>query len=837
MHQVGIGALGPVYRARLSHGDPAGRGRLFAVKAFHVDLTPEQTIVFGTALQDVVDAGAPHAAVANPAGAGVADGVPYLAYEYVEAESLDVRARPRAAPAAEVALPRIVQIAEALDAAHGQGLVHGALHPRDVLVAAEKVRVGGFGVVTALGRVGRRGPLRRPYAAPEQIAGGDWGPSADRYALAAVACELLTGRRAAPAGARLAGDLGRIADADAAPRLVRLFEAALAADPGRRPASAGRFVDDLAGALGWTGAAGVRVGSAAPGVGDGRESGGGRKPDRVTDDAAVAAGGADPAGGEPAAAAGGGKVMRKRRKRTPKDTEAGWTEPALDLDAPDDEAPLGDGDPPAGEAPLIVDAAPGPSGPEGPGVDPLDALGDGGGAGYDADDLTLRTSPDPLAEVAAGLDAGLRDGRDRADSDEDPAEDPAADVADGYAPISVGDLEARVDDVGDDVPVSEAADEAPADDLPPPGVSGDGLSEYDGYGQEVSGQDYEAGDVPVGGGVDLGPDEPVRGGPEAQEAAAAVPGEDDDEFALTPEEDGYDYAPEDDAEPEDAAADIFDSASVEPARRPPIALVAVIGVAVAATAFVIGLGWMGGGEGGPVAEDAAEAAPAEDAARAFSEAVVGESSSAAERDGGIENAAPPPDPAPASPSVAPPPDPAPPASPAIREPDPAPAAVPEPDPPPSSAPPAVPEPDPPPPPPDVPATAPAVGRLLVRSMPPGAEVVVNGDPRGTTPMALTELPYGTYEVEVSLAGYGSRRVQIVLDEGDPIGSFSADLTAEPAEPSAARPAPGGSPPGRQVAIGSVFADARPPGVAFPVARPPVGEADPDMLSSLDDAVR
>lgn len=829
MHQVGIGALGPVYRARLSHGDPAGRGRLFAVKAFHVDLTPEQTIVFGTALQDVVDAGAPHAAVVSPAGAGVADGVPYLAYEYVEAESLDVRARPRAAPAAEVALPRLVQIAEALDAAHGQGLVHGALHPRDVLVASEKVRVGGFGVVAALDRVGRRGPLRRPYAAPEQIAGGDWGPSADRYALAAVACELLTGRRAAPAGARLAGDLGRIADADAAPRLVRLFEAGLAADPGRRPVSAGRFVDDLAGALGWTGAAGFRGGSAAPGVGDGRESGVGRKPDRVTDDAAVAAGGGGPAGGEPAVAADGGKVMRKPRKRTPKNTEAGWTEPALELDAPDDAAPLGDGDSSAGEAPLIVDAAHDPSGPEGPDVDPLDALGDGGGAGYDADDdLTLRTSPDPLADVAAGLDAGLREGRDGADAGGDPDEGAAEGGTDGYAPISVGDLEARVDDVGDDVPVSEAADGAPADDLPPHGVSGDGLSEYDGYGQEVLGQDYEAGEVPVGGGVDLGPDEPVRGGPEAEEAAVA-PGEDDDEFALTPEENDYDYAPEDDAEPEDAAADIFDSAPVEPARRPPIALVAVIGVAVAATAFVIGLGWMGGGEGDPADAGAAEAVPAEDAARAFSEAVVGESSSAAERAGAVESAAP----AAAPPSVAPPPDPAPPASPAIREPDPAPPAVPEPDPPASAAPPAVREPDPPPPAPPADVPAPAVGRLLVRSMPPGAEVVVNGEPRGTTPMALTELPYGTYEVEVSLAGYGSRRVQIVLDEGDPIGSFSADLTAE----SAARPDPAGSSPGREVAVGSVFAAARTPGVAFPVARPPGGAADTDMLSSLDDAAR
>ena len=257
LHQVGSGVLGPVYRARRSDCGPADRGRPFALKTFHVDLTPEQTVVFGAALQEIVDAGVSHAGVVSPVGAGVADGMPYLACEYVEAESLDVRMRPRAALAAEAALPFVVQLAEGLDAAHGQGLVHGALHLRDVLVTAETARVGGFGVAAALGRVGHRGPLRPPYAAPERMAGGDWGAAADRYALAAVAWELLTGRRAAPAGGRMAADLERVLDADAAPRLLPVFEAAFAADPDRRPSSAGRFADALAGALEWTGAAGV----------------------------------------------------------------------------------------------------------------------------------------------------------------------------------------------------------------------------------------------------------------------------------------------------------------------------------------------------------------------------------------------------------------------------------------------------------------------------------------------------------------------------------------------------------------------------------------------------
>ena len=116
MHQIGSGVLGPVYRARLSDRDDSGE-RLFALKAFHVDLTPEQTIVFGDALQELVDLELSHPALVSPVGAGVADGVPYLAYEYIAGESLDVRMRPRASLAVEAAMPIVVRLAEALDAA------------------------------------------------------------------------------------------------------------------------------------------------------------------------------------------------------------------------------------------------------------------------------------------------------------------------------------------------------------------------------------------------------------------------------------------------------------------------------------------------------------------------------------------------------------------------------------------------------------------------------------------------------------------------------------------------------------------------------------------------
>ena len=240
LHQIGVGVLGPLFRTY----EPS-RDRLVAVKAFRLSVTPEQAGALADELSRVVDVGLEHAAIVAPIAAGLTGMTPYLAQEYVTGETLDVAMRQYAPGPLETTLPFITQLAGAIDYACAAGVSHGALHPRDVFLTPELARVTGFGVVAALERVGLRGPVRRPYSAPERIAGQPWGPAADIFALAAIAFELLTGRRPVGTGEQVVALLGAIGGTADQPAFRRAFATALADDPAERYGSAQDFAHAL----------------------------------------------------------------------------------------------------------------------------------------------------------------------------------------------------------------------------------------------------------------------------------------------------------------------------------------------------------------------------------------------------------------------------------------------------------------------------------------------------------------------------------------------------------------------------------------------------------------
>jgi serine/threonine protein kinase len=244
LHQVGAGTTGLVFRAH-----DQVEGRLVAIKAFRLDLTPERAAELASALQALSGRGLSHPSMAAPIAAGVEDGIAWFAQAYIPAESLDSALRQYGPPPVADALTIVTQLAGALDFAAAAGVLHGSLHPRDVLVAPGETHLIDLGVAAALEACGVRAPVRRPYSAPERGAGRPVSRAGDIFALGAIAFELLSGQPVTGAGDDVVVTLPDVPGANRE-ALLETFSFALALAPDERYATALAFAAPLKRALG-----------------------------------------------------------------------------------------------------------------------------------------------------------------------------------------------------------------------------------------------------------------------------------------------------------------------------------------------------------------------------------------------------------------------------------------------------------------------------------------------------------------------------------------------------------------------------------------------------------
>ncbi|MCV7261407.1 serine/threonine-protein kinase [Mycobacterium shimoidei] len=122
---------------------------------------------------------------------GEFDGRLWVAMDYVDginAAQQVAERYPNGMPAGEV-LAIVAAVAGALDYAHRQGIVHGAVKPSNIMLSKDqgeqRILLTDFGIARRLGQ--------SAYAAPEQTRGDDPDGRADQYGLAATAVHLFTG--------------------------------------------------------------------------------------------------------------------------------------------------------------------------------------------------------------------------------------------------------------------------------------------------------------------------------------------------------------------------------------------------------------------------------------------------------------------------------------------------------------------------------------------------------------------------------------------------------------------------------------------------------------------
>lgn len=201
LEPLGRGGMGVVYLAERADGEFEQR---VAVKLLAMGVsTPDARQRFLVERQ--ILAGLEHPSIAQLFDGGVAeDGTPYFVLEHVEGERID-RWCDRQNLSIDERLRLMIQVCEAVEAAHRQLIVHRDLKPSNVLVTDDgRPKLLDFGVAKVLsdsqsrhtvsGVTGSQGaPLTPAWAAPEQLSGAAVTTATDTHALGALLYLLLTG--------------------------------------------------------------------------------------------------------------------------------------------------------------------------------------------------------------------------------------------------------------------------------------------------------------------------------------------------------------------------------------------------------------------------------------------------------------------------------------------------------------------------------------------------------------------------------------------------------------------------------------------------------------------
>ena len=261
---LGEGGMATVYRA---HDTQLGRD--VAVKVLRADYGRDPAFVTRFRHEAQSAAALNHPNVVNVYDYGMEGGDPFIVMELVEGGDLGQILRERGSLDPIAAARVAQQVADALDVAHGRGIVHRDIKMTNIMITrAGRVKVGDFGIARAFSEAQITLPGTTlgsvHYFSPEQARGELVTTASDVYSLGLVLFEMLTGQRAwtgdstgAVAVARLAGDppLPSSINPEVPHALDTIVRAALAREPSERPtagqlsAALNRFIADPTGGV------------------------------------------------------------------------------------------------------------------------------------------------------------------------------------------------------------------------------------------------------------------------------------------------------------------------------------------------------------------------------------------------------------------------------------------------------------------------------------------------------------------------------------------------------------------------------------------------------------
>ncbi len=204
---LGAGGMGEVYKARDIRLD-----RIVAIKILPADVARDERRRERFRREARAISSLTHPHICTLYDVGEQDGIDYLVMEYLTGETLAQRLVRGPLPLDDV-LRTGAQIADALDAAHRQGVIHRDLKPANVMLTASGAKILDFGLAkwqgtgsdaalsiaaTAHPTLTQSGTIAGTvdYMAPEQVEGKPTDARSDLFALGAILYEMTTARKA-----------------------------------------------------------------------------------------------------------------------------------------------------------------------------------------------------------------------------------------------------------------------------------------------------------------------------------------------------------------------------------------------------------------------------------------------------------------------------------------------------------------------------------------------------------------------------------------------------------------------------------------------------------------
>ena len=259
LDELGKGAAGVVFLAR----DPL-IGRLVALKTFRVGYSVkdhELQQFRARFIREAQSAGIlshPNIVTIHDVVEEGADGVAFIAMEYVRGTNLKQLLQGGTPLGLPFAAEIVRQVGEALDYAHSRGVVHRDVKPANIIITADnRVKITDFGIARLdTSNLTQEGQLLGTpnYMAPEQILGKEVDHRADLFSLGVVLYEMLTrhkpfqGENLTVVSHRIVYDgftPPRQYVRDLPPEVERILARALAKDPAERYQRARELTDDL----------------------------------------------------------------------------------------------------------------------------------------------------------------------------------------------------------------------------------------------------------------------------------------------------------------------------------------------------------------------------------------------------------------------------------------------------------------------------------------------------------------------------------------------------------------------------------------------------------------